>query len=93
MFQDFELAVGVVELLMTKEPERQRVLRSAMGRLLLMLGDVTAAERHLAPVDPPDARALIDRGLAAVAQNAFQEAHDTFAKALAIEPTNVLVCM
>lgn len=91
MLQDFELAVGVVELLMTREPDRQRVLRSAMGRLLLMLGDVTAAERHLTTTEPADVRGLIDRGLAAVAQNAFQEAHDTFGKVLAIEPNNILV--
>ncbi|KAF4526745.1 hypothetical protein B566_EDAN015092 [Ephemera danica] len=88
--KDFELAVGLVELLIAHEPSRNNVLHSALGRLFLMLGDVQAAEHHLALGGETDAKGYVDRGLAAVAQNAFQEAHDLFAKALAIEPSNIL---
>lgn len=38
-----------------------------------------------------DLRDLIDRGLMAVAQNAFQEAYDCFNKASALDPANIML--
>jgi hypothetical protein len=38
-----------------------------------------------------DLRDLIDRGLMAVAQNAFQEAYDYFSKAYALDQSNIMV--
>jgi hypothetical protein len=58
---------------------------------MLMLGDVSAAESYFSSCDQSDTRAMMDRGLVAITQNAFQEALDIFSKALAKEPTSVLV--
>ena len=38
-----------------------------------------------------DLRDLIDRGLMAVAQNAFQEAYDCFQKACTLDSSNIMV--
>lgn len=58
---------------------------------MLMLGDVSAAESYFSSCDQSDTRSVVDRGLVAITQNAFQEALDIFSKALAKEPNNVLV--
>ncbi|KAG8232842.1 hypothetical protein J437_LFUL012646 [Ladona fulva] len=98
--KDYELAVKTLQP-MVEEAEAQgngRSLRSALGRLLLQLGDVAGAEHHfaLARKGSPGTKAdevceLIDRGLVAVAQNAFREALQFFRKALQLDPGNVLV--
>jgi len=90
-FKAFELAANVIELLMTKDARNQKALQSALGRLMLMLGDVSAAEAYFATCDQADTRSIVDRGLVAITQNAFQEAFDIFSKALVTEPNNVLV--
>lgn len=98
--KDYELAVKTL-LPIVEEAEAQgngRPLRSALGRLLLQLGDVAGAEHHFAiarrlgtgtKVD--EVCELIDRGLVAVAQNAFREALAFFRTALQLDPSNVLV--
>lgn len=40
---------------------------------------------------PPDIRELVDRGLVAVAQNAFDDAYVCFQQASSLEPSNVMV--
>ncbi|CAB3362278.1 Hypothetical predicted protein [Cloeon dipterum] len=87
----YELAVNVIEQIIVKEPSSQKALQSALGRLMLMLGDVSAAESFFSSCDPAETRSIVDRGLVAITQNAFQEAFEIFGKALVKEPNNVLV--
>nr|CAD7572578.1 unnamed protein product [Timema californicum] len=79
--KDYSLAVEVLELLLRSHDwgtNHKRALQSALGRVT--------------PVpSTPDLRDLVDRGLMAVAQNAFQEAYDCFQKASALEPTNIML--
>lgn len=86
---------------------QKRALQSALGRVYLQLGDVIGAEKHfvlardlkqqhsgIGPITgspPPDLRELVDRGLMAVAQNAFQEAYECFHKASTLEPGNIML--
>ncbi|XP_071447138.1 trafficking protein particle complex subunit 12 [Hetaerina americana] len=101
--KDYELAVKtLLPLVEEAEKEHQgngRALRSALGRLLLQLGDVAGAEQNFSlarrigggGTKAEEVRELIDRGLVAVAQNAFREALTYFRKTLQLDPSNVLV--
>lgn len=74
--------------------EQAAVLRSAIGRVHLFLGDVSAAEKYLARDNrekTSSVRELVDSGLVAVAQNAFQEAYKCFQAASAMDPSNVML--
>lgn len=67
-----------------------------MGRLHLQMGDITSAEvcfneAREARSGQVDVRDLVDRGLLAVAQNAFDEAYTFFQQASQVEPNNVMV--
>ncbi|XP_043470918.1 trafficking protein particle complex subunit 12 [Leptopilina heterotoma] len=71
-------------------------LTSAIGRVHLILGDVSAAEKQFlitrdTPPSSKNIRELVDRGLMAVAQNAFQEALNCFQSASALDPSNVML--
>lgn len=71
-------------------------LMSAIGRVHLILGDVSAAEKQflITRDTPPSSkvvRELVDRGLMAVAQNAFQEALNCFQNAAVLDPSNVML--
>ena len=97
--KNFDLAIDVLEDLY-KLPdwskEQSEILRSAIGRVHLFLGDVSAAEKKFVN-NKEDSKAtlsmreLVDRGLMAVAQNAFQEAYNCFKTASAIDPSNIML--
>lgn len=97
--KNYILAVDILESLSENadwNPEQRQILKSAIGRVLLLLGDVSAAEKQFADgrenfQNPTNSRELTDRGLMAVAQNAFQEAYNCFKKASALEPANVML--
>lgn len=86
-----------------RAPLSKAVVVSAIGRLHLVLGDVAGAEekfaeaRRLVLEEKPlqetahELRELVDRGLTAIAQNAFQEALDSFNSAMKIDPMNVML--
>ncbi|XP_043269348.1 trafficking protein particle complex subunit 12 [Venturia canescens] len=98
--KNFVLAIDVLEDLQAMNDwskEQSEILRSAIGRVHLFLGDVSAAEKKFA-VNKEDAgktaltpRELIDRGLMAVAQNAFQEAFNCFKTASGLDPSNIML--
>ncbi|GFG35169.1 hypothetical protein Cfor_12745 [Coptotermes formosanus] len=83
----------------------KRALQSALGRVYLQLGDVAGAEKNFALAQElrqqqcglsggsvaSDVRDLVDQGLMAVAQNAFQEAYDCFNKASTLDPSNIML--
>ncbi|XP_049764255.1 trafficking protein particle complex subunit 12 [Schistocerca cancellata] len=104
--KDYNLAVEVMELLLAEPTctgHHRRALQSALGRIFLQLGDVAGAERNFSIArelrqqssgvseTSPDLRELIDRGLMAVAQNAFQEAYECFQKASGLDPDNIML--
>ncbi|XP_012265338.2 trafficking protein particle complex subunit 12 [Athalia rosae] len=93
--KNYILAVDILEALSENNDwslEQKQILKSAIGRVLLLLGDVSAAEKQFAVgKDVSTARELTDRGLMAVAQNAFQEAYSCFKKASTLEPANIML--
>lgn len=98
--KDFELAIEVLHEL-TFRPEwghsHRQALFSALGRIYLQLGDVVGAERYFTKsrefrsTKVPDVRELVDKGLIAVVQNAFNDAYQSFLQASQIEPTNIMI--
>lgn len=104
--KDYWLAVDVLQLLIKNEnqPSQKRALSSALGRVLLQLGDVISADKCFQTArslkqtqtgtlasHTADLQELVDRGLMAVAQHAFQDAYDAFQKASLLEPFNLMV--
>ncbi|PNF19117.1 hypothetical protein B7P43_G09795 [Cryptotermes secundus] len=105
--KDYSLAVQVLELLLNGREwgsHHKRALQSTLGRVYLQLGDVAGAEKNFALARElrqrqsstggsaaSDLRDLIDRGLMAVAQNAFQEAYDYFSKAYTLDASNIML--
>ncbi|CAB0017246.1 unnamed protein product [Nesidiocoris tenuis] len=106
MSKNYVLAIEVLQALIKQNysVNQKRALYSALGRVLLQLGDVNNAEVCLAMAkklkrgqtgtltsNVPDLRELVDRGLVSVAQNHYQEAYEYFHKASLLEPSNVMV--
>ncbi|XP_011307775.1 trafficking protein particle complex subunit 12 [Fopius arisanus] len=95
--RNFVLAIEVLEEISefpNWQDEQLEIFKLALGRLHLFLGDIPAAEGKLLSKDTSrntTSREWINRGLMAVTQNAFQEAHDCFQVALKQEPDNVMV--
>ncbi|XP_075209911.1 trafficking protein particle complex subunit 12-like [Lycorma delicatula] len=103
--KDYWLAVDVLQLLCEKETllSQKRSLYSVLGRVLLQLGDVMGAEKNFQMAQSlkktqtgtltghtADLQELVDRGLMAVSQHAFQDAYDAFHKASLLEPANIM---
>ncbi|KAF7988035.1 hypothetical protein HCN44_007529 [Aphidius gifuensis] len=96
--KNFILAIEVLDDLLNLSEwnnEQIDIIKSAIGRVHLFLGDVLSAEKKFTfkndKHDTLNVRELIDRGLMAVAQNAFQEAFNCFKAASIIEPTNIML--
>lgn len=97
--KNYTLAIEILENLCQLShwsAEQTGILRSAIGRVHLFLGDVSAAEKFLVHTNKKEQqvsniRELVDSGLMAVAQNAFQEAYNCFQSASTIDPSNVML--
>lgn len=96
--KNYILATEVLEQLFDsnewKKGQSETII-SAIGRIYLCLGDVSAAEKKFPPkVENPKAeniKDLVDRGLISVSQNAFQEALSFFEKAAELDPSNIML--
>lgn len=100
--KDFSLIDFLMERLTTMndlDAETCRTLYSSWGRIFLQCGDVFGAERKFSEArrirvttsNDSDVRDFIDKGLIAVAQNDFKEAHGFLQKALSLDQSNALV--
>jgi tetratricopeptide (TPR) repeat protein len=96
--RNYILAIEILENLCNLPDwtaEQIGILRSAIGRVHLFLGDVSAAEKFFVRSNKEEKttsiRELVDSGLMAVAQNAFQEAYNYFQSASAMDPSNVML--
>ncbi|XP_037908768.1 trafficking protein particle complex subunit 12 [Hermetia illucens] len=101
LMRDYCLVDDIMKVLLAQpelSKEDKRFMFSAWGRIYLQIGDVFGAEHKFAEARrlkdmnaTPDLRDLVDKGLIAVAQNDFFEAHNNFQKALNVDPTNTML--
>ncbi|XP_001604781.1 trafficking protein particle complex subunit 12 [Nasonia vitripennis] len=97
--KNYILATEVLEQLLNSNEWKKgqaEILNSAIGRIYLSLGDVPAAEKKFSIVQTENPKAehikeLVDRGLMAVAQNAFQEALKCFKTASELDHSNIML--
>lgn len=97
--KDFRLAGGLIERLIQEDPNSAAGLYSALGRLCLQLGDVTAAqetfnqyfEHSLPPPHHDPVQGLLHSAYVSIAQNAFKDAAEILQQAHKINPSNGLV--
>ncbi|KAG0710719.1 Trafficking protein particle complex subunit 12 [Chionoecetes opilio] len=97
--KDFRLAGSLIERLIQDDPNSAAGLYSALGRLCLQLGDVTAAqetfnqylEHSLPPPHHDPVQGLLHSAYVSIAQNAFKDAAEILQQAHKINPNNGLV--
>lgn len=97
--KDFRLAGSLLERLTQEDPNSAAGLYSALGRLCLQLGDVTAAQdtfnHYLEHTPPPPhhdpVQGLLHSAYISIAQNAFKDATEILQQAHKINPNNGLV--
>uniref|UniRef100_A0A0N7ZC98 Uncharacterized protein n=1 Tax=Scylla olivacea TaxID=85551 RepID=A0A0N7ZC98_SCYOL len=97
--KDFRLAGSLIEQLIQEDPNSAAGLYSALGRLCLQLGDVTAAqetfnqyfEHSLPPPHHDPVQGLLHSAYVSIAQNAFKDAAEILQQAHKINPSNGLV--
>ncbi|KAK3877262.1 hypothetical protein Pcinc_018017 [Petrolisthes cinctipes] len=97
--KDFRLAGSLLERLIQEDPNAVAGLYSALGRMCLQLGDVTAAQdmfnQHLEHSPPPPqhdpVQGLLHSAYISIAQNAFKDASEILQQAHKINSNNGLV--
>ncbi|XP_066585382.1 trafficking protein particle complex subunit 12 isoform X2 [Prorops nasuta] len=96
--KNYILAIDVLKILYGLSnwtTEQLDMINCAIGRIHLYLGDVSAAETYFKNNNSLKSMLsvskLIDSGLTAVAQNAFQDAYSCFQAANVIDPFNIML--
>ncbi|XP_058798689.1 trafficking protein particle complex subunit 12 isoform X2 [Phymastichus coffea] len=97
--KNYILAAEVLEQLFNCNEWKKKqadILNSAIGRIYLLLGDVSAAEKKFTVVHPENSKSasikeFVDKAFIAVAQNSFQEALDFFKSASELDPSNIML--
>ncbi|XP_050734489.1 trafficking protein particle complex subunit 12-like isoform X2 [Eriocheir sinensis] len=97
--KDFRLAGSLIQRLIQEDPNSAAGLYSALGRLCLQLGDVTAAqetfnqyfEHSLPPPHHDPVQGLLHSAYISIAQNAFKDAAEILQQAHKLNPSNGLV--
>jgi len=94
--KDYGSAVEVYKCLLNEDEPNKYHLYNGLGRIFLQMGDVISASKHFEMSDQLDTtesakcQRLINRGLVALGNNSFNEAHELFKEAVDIDNNNIL---
>lgn len=96
--KDYGSAVTIFKKLMEKDADNLAELQSATGRIYLQMGDTDQAMHYFSLVEASSpvtseaikCRNLMNRGLVAMGNNQFSEAHQLFKEIVDIDKTNVM---
>lgn len=95
--KEYSLAMQVFRQVLKKDTNNSRALLSGIGRISLQSGDIERAQlcfKQVEEMDPlcstPQSDVLVNRGLLALALDAYEEAYKHFLAAKNIDPENYL---
>ena len=96
MLKEYNLAITIFKQIAKKDSENSRALFSGIGRISLQSGDIQSAQFYFKCVEDidvgdgtsPDTDVLVNRGLLALALDAYEEAYKHFLAAKNIDPKN-----
>lgn len=95
MLKEYRLAINVFKQIAKKDLENSRALLSGIGRICLQSGDIQNAQFYFKSVDDMESGdgnsqtdVLINRGLLALALDAYEEAYKHFLAVKIIDPEN-----
>lgn len=99
IMKNYALASEVLEQVVDFQDwtkEQVEIIKSAIARIYLSVGDILASEKILNSIQydttrSANIRQLIDKGVLAVAQNAFTEALKHFRAAAELDPSNIML--
>ena len=93
--KEYSLAISVFKEIAKHDSENSRALLSGIGRISLQSGDIESAQGYFKSVeemglddDASQSDVFINRGLLALALDAYEEAHKHFSAAKNLDPDN-----
>uniref|UniRef100_A0A8C4X1C3 Trafficking protein particle complex subunit 12 n=1 Tax=Eptatretus burgeri TaxID=7764 RepID=A0A8C4X1C3_EPTBU len=100
LLKDYCLAVDMFEAVIDLQPDLELPILSGIGRILLQVGDISAAEEYFARVERVSQQQedgleykitmLVNRAFLHLAKNNFQEAYKWFMEVLKCDPSNAV---